>query len=399
MKSYIYYCERMKINPCCNYCWGYRQNLEMKKHRIATFELLRILCILMVILLHFISHGKVLENVKFGSPNYYIAWLIFSSSYCAVDCFILLSGYFGIESRFKFQKLLLLWITVFFYSVFSYLICCVAGYETFSWGKMVKALFPVVSNEYWFFTCYIILYILSFALNDLLLQASKAILQKMVIIGIILFSILPTFVGDYLNLKSGHGIVWFVFLYIVGAYMKLHNVVFSHGPLRVFVASLMMLWMFKVGMEFVTRKAFGEERYSDILMQYNSIVVFIASLSLFCVFKSMKNIDIVWESNTICKIASLTFGVYLFHDNQYISQVLWGKVDSTRFIDTPLIWLYGVIVVLGIFVTGCAVEWVRKMLFDLLKIRKLLGKICTIVSKLLYALKAKGEILWQQYHV
>lgn len=80
-----------------------------KTSRNPSFELLRIISMLMVVTLHFLGHGRVLENVRLFSSNFFVAWMIESLAYVTVNCFVLISGYFLVNSKFRVKKLFTLY--------------------------------------------------------------------------------------------------------------------------------------------------------------------------------------------------------------------------------------------------------------------------------------------------
>ena len=91
--------------------------LRITKERLNNFELLRILSMLMVVFLHVLSFTGLLSKHSNGGFNYYIVWGLESLSFVAVNCFVLISGYFLIDSSFKWKKIFKLWLKVFFYSI------------------------------------------------------------------------------------------------------------------------------------------------------------------------------------------------------------------------------------------------------------------------------------------
>jgi len=86
--------------------------------RDSNFELLRIVLIVMVICSHYLVFGRALNNLNSSDPNFYIAYTLESSIIVAVDCFILITGFFQINNKYHFKKVVDLWTQVFFYSVF-----------------------------------------------------------------------------------------------------------------------------------------------------------------------------------------------------------------------------------------------------------------------------------------
>ena len=86
------------------------------RERSAGLDLLRSLCMLMVVILHLLGRGGVMAAAVPFTPNYHLTWLWESAAYCAVDCYALLTGYLSVRSRFRPAPLLQLWLQVFCYS-------------------------------------------------------------------------------------------------------------------------------------------------------------------------------------------------------------------------------------------------------------------------------------------
>ena len=72
------------------------------KKRIVSIELLRMLAMMMVVMLHYLDKGNVLPALtdEMGL-NGYVAWGLESLSIVAVNVYMLISGYFLVESGFK----------------------------------------------------------------------------------------------------------------------------------------------------------------------------------------------------------------------------------------------------------------------------------------------------------
>ena len=63
----------------------------MKKRQV-NFELLRILCMYMIVLGHCLFHGRVTAKLGYGTTNYFLSYLIQSFSVVHVNCFVMLAG-------------------------------------------------------------------------------------------------------------------------------------------------------------------------------------------------------------------------------------------------------------------------------------------------------------------
>lgn len=101
------------------------------KKRQLNYELLRILAMLMIVSLHYLSKGGILGEPARADMTTagYTAWLIEAFCIVAVNVYVLISGYFGVDARgsrgsgkkltFReaLRKPIKIWKQVFFYSM------------------------------------------------------------------------------------------------------------------------------------------------------------------------------------------------------------------------------------------------------------------------------------------
>ncbi len=139
-----------------------------KKDRQLNYELLRILAMLMIVCLHYLSKGGFLgvparEQI---SVSGYAAWLIEAFCLVAVNVYVLISGYFGGVSETKdvLKRPLKIWKQVIFYSVTIGAIAIITGmyrhdmHQTFigvftglqrlDMYQIFTYLFPTVTEHY-----------------------------------------------------------------------------------------------------------------------------------------------------------------------------------------------------------------------------------------------------------
>ena len=91
--------------------------ITQTKRRNANMDLIRILSMFLIILLHSVDHSGVLEAATVSSipMQLYVRFVYMLTQVC-VNCYVLLSGYFLVKSKFRLQKLVALWMEVVFYS-------------------------------------------------------------------------------------------------------------------------------------------------------------------------------------------------------------------------------------------------------------------------------------------
>ena len=98
----------------------------MQTKRNIGIDLLKIVSMLMIVTLHMLGHGGVLDNMPPMSRCYQVAWLIEIACYGAVNCYALASGF--LTARCNIRKLMELWLQVMFYSLLITIVMSVQCY-------------------------------------------------------------------------------------------------------------------------------------------------------------------------------------------------------------------------------------------------------------------------------
>ncbi len=338
----------------------------MKKRQL-NFELLRILCMYMIVVGHCLFHGRVTAKLGYGTVNYFLSYLIQSFSVVHVNCFVMLAGYFSIDREFQAQRLFRFWRQVVFYSVLIGLICSVCIGVTGT--DVIKAIFPVSSNHYWFASVYMGLSLLMPFAGMLAVQLTKKQYQYLLALLALFFSVnhmifrVNTY-GTYV----GRELPWFLFLALLAGYLKLHTrpdrKYFRYGLLGYAAASLAVL-----ASVYLSVRLHQED--IGYFLNYNSPLALAAAGSLFLCVKNMP-----WQENRldgwIQKVAGAAFGVYLIHDNYLIRYQVWDAFRASRVARTHWAVIYAVLAAGAVYVICTCLELLRQRIF--LKVGKWYAK-------------------------
>ncbi len=299
--------------------------------RQSGLELLRIIAMLMVVTLHYLHEnlGGVLGVVKNGSV-YYFSWTLEALCYCAVNVFVLISGYFLCErTSLKLEKVIDLLLLAFFYSSALYFAGCISGITTFHYPTYIaRYLFPVSCGLWWFVTDYVILYLLAPYLNVGLKYLTKEQHRNLVFLMITLFSIIPTvifFQIDVIGIMGGYSFIWFVTLYVVAAYIRRFGI--SIDP-KYCVAGYLLCSLLTAGVKFGQETVLNTTYFN--LYKYNSVTVLGASVFLLCFFIKV-TIDNTFMQRIIKITASVSFAVFLLHTHSIWSKWLWDVVKAPQY--------------------------------------------------------------------
>lgn len=345
--------------------------LAPKKQRNASFELLRIFAMLFIITHHFQYHGG--WSAEAGSVNGILFALTNALFLPSVNIFVMISAYFLCSKKefcIQWKKLGKLWLTVFFYSVTLYAVTIATGVYKFESFRLIQTLFPVIMEKYWFFSAYFVMLLLSPLLNLAIAKLNKA--QYLAVIAlIILFSahqeftyFLPT-----IPLSNGYNAIWFVCLYMIAGYIRKFDIKLSN------IAWIFGLILFALC---VVHLYYNDGAYISLCTTIMSIFLLLTAKKFTITQKHI--------SKAICFVSSLTFGVYLIHDNLEMRGLMYEKIfHSSQFIPSKYAYLIFVGFVLATFCVCAIAEWLRQLLFsgvDKLSKKCLGDKLCIVKTKI-----------------
>lgn len=324
-----------------------------QKIRASNFELLRIVCMFMIIGLHLFKKGGALESLSVGDKNYYITNGLESLFIVAVNCYVLISGYFKIN--FNIEKLLKLTHEVWFYAIVIFIIFLLGDFGyVFKVTDCIRILFPIIFHQWWFISTYVVLYFCAPFLNTLVENLSRSKFEKLLILLFILLCFLPTFNICPVKNSSGFSLYFFGFLYLIGRYINIYTVQANNKYLFLagyFVCSILCF----TGN--LTLTIFSENN-SLMFYGYDTIFTFLGSILLFMFFKEL-NI----KSLIINSVSPLVLSVYIIHEHPRVREYIWQDLlHCKEWIYSPLFLLYTLIVMICIFVMCTAAEYLRRLL-------------------------------------
>ena len=176
---------------------------------------------LMVLLVHYNGgmHGKLSVEMYQSSVWQFIGCASLNSVvFVCVDCFIIISGYFGI--RWKWKGLLNLLFQIAFWSGLVYGICAALGYHDFEGGVFLKRITLFLFGTNWFFIAYLGLYLMAPVLNAFISHCEERELGRMLLAFYFFQTLFGWFTQEAVEINAGMSMVSFMGLYLTGAYVK-----------------------------------------------------------------------------------------------------------------------------------------------------------------------------------
>ena len=276
---------------------------SMQKYRQSNFELLRLVCMLMVMTGHASGYVEEKDLVgTFGVSKLLVNQLCLIS----VDVFVMISGWFGIKASIKGVAKFL--FQIWFLASLCYFLFMALGLPV----SFTKDLLPYLlfGSGYWFAVSYLILYALSPVLNAFLEHAS----QKEVASTLAAFFLAAFVYGFLLNtgcFNFGFSPLSFIGLYLLAGYVRRYSgKLFSFSKrtdffiyLCVSVLSALMFWF--------GYKWFGMGFH---LNHNDSPLAIIASLYFLLLFSKTH-----FQNRFVNWLAVSSFAIYLIHENALIS--------------------------------------------------------------------------------
>jgi hypothetical protein len=178
---------------------------------------------------------------------------------------------------------------------------------------------------------------------------------------------------------GGTSLLFFIFLFLVGAYIRLYDIKWKKCQFgRYFFVLSLFVFCYTLAQELVIGHKHQVFLY-HIFNSYNSLIFF---LSLFA-FLWFKNVEFRMKETRaafIFKLSPLVFGVYLISDHPLMRQWLWGQVDWNYFFSSFFFIPFSFTAILIVFVVCLLIDYVRFLLFKLLRIDNYISRFCGFVQ-------------------
>lgn len=282
----------------------------MKIERQSQIELLRCLLMLMLLILHF--NGLALgipstERLHSGNLLFPILQLsIENLTIIVVNCFVLISGYFGIS--FKISKLGSLFFQCLFFNLLSLGILVACDVEILTVKSLLYSILAFSRSSLWFVPTYVALVCMSPMLNCFVKKAVK----KDFLLTLVLLTFLNVYIGWLMKREInpvGYNIMQFIYLYYIGRYLSIWGNV---QKMRVCSKFLLIGYLSISVVNTILSTAFiyylNEEKVWSYILAYNNPLNIISAVCLLLYFMTLeiKNKFINW-------VGASAFSVYLFH--------------------------------------------------------------------------------------
>lgn len=277
-----------------------------KKVRLSNLELLRLIAMFGVLAVH-TDFGAL------GTPDK--AELTHNTFYCitrtaiemfaivAVNVFVLISGWFGINFRWKGLSNLLFQCAFFFFGI--YFACVLTGIKDFGLNGLYMCL--MMSSNAWFVKAYLGMYILAPVMNAFAANADRKTFARLLLCFFAFQSIYGWFSNGAQYIDKGYSAFSFMGLYLLARYVRIYRPSWSRwSAFRSFAAYAATALSGAV--LFLAFLLADLPAMSYIMISYTSPFIIASAIFLLMTFDRFKI-----QSRTINTVAASCFAVYLFH--------------------------------------------------------------------------------------
>lgn len=315
--------------------------------RQSQFELLRIICMMFILIHHVITGALPLSNYVL-LQNGWEVWLTrILDAFClvAVNVFVIISGYFTIQSSVK--GFLKLYILCAFYAFFTASLGRLLGGGTLGLSILRYTFFPFGLNpKWWFIECYVVLYLISPLLNAGLQNLNQSKIKYL--LGI--FTIIQVYFGLYRQCNycdsTGYSVSQFVYMYIIGYYIsnymtKNHSRHIASLSAIVYVFGSIMAGVLDC-CNFVSWHS--SNPFLDIHC-YNHPLIICTSVALFLLFTTFS-----FQSRVLNYCAASVLPLYLWHSNKWLDVVCYENLANVYNNNTPVLRIILIAIILVVYI-------------------------------------------------
>lgn len=330
-----------------------------KTTRGSNLELLRILCMLLIIGDHLTGQSGIADYTTLLSS--FAFCLIGCGSRIACSVFVLIGGWFLCEQPYKTRRPLSLWLSLWLYTVPVTLLCKLAGLDV-SWGALRWAAFPASTRQLWFISDYLLLLLCVPLLNRLLRGLSRPAHRGLLAVLAVPLIVYPTLFGE--NGAVSDTAWMFLYEYLLIAYLRrwpdnrlAHLLQHRAAALGLGLGLPLLNTILRAVLEtrgLTDGKAFQYMAYYRTAL--GALPNLLAALALFYLFKGLDLGCVRWVN----ALAGTTLGVYILHQVPAFRGFLWNGLLQAEAQHGSV--GYTLLAILAVFLGCAAVDALRTAL-------------------------------------
>lgn len=340
-----------------------------KPMRNSNIELYRIVLMLIIIAHHYVVNSGIMDSItKQNALNYKS---VFSSVFgwggkTAIDCFVLITGYFVCKSSIKVMQWVKLLCEIEFYNIVIFIIFYIAGIQPFSVKAAIKCIIPFYTLGTEFVSSYLVFFWFIPFINLLLKQLDKNNHLRLILLCFISDSVFQTVIRvpdafTYVGL--------FMYVYLIGAYIRRYRdgdykktnfeeSLFVTGSGKWALGMLLISWI-SIICGLIVFKFTGYKIIYMFTGQSNRILAIATAVCSFVFFVKIN----IKQSKLINTVAKSVFGVLMIHANSLtMIDFVWRKLFKSQWAFEnlgPVFIVHAFVSVIVIFSVCSVIDMIR----------------------------------------
>ena len=325
--------------------------MDKSKQRLYGIDIARLTAMFMVVVLHNLGRGGVLDWT-IDSMRDWVYLALENYAIVAVNVFALISGYLSAGKPLRARSIFSVWSTACFWSVSTALVGFVLG--QINENDLLVSPFPISTGEYWYLNSYLLLQLLIPVLNCGIKSFTASQL------GIVSGSLLvASALFESTGLNNGYSTMWLAVLWLTGAAIKLNkSAIDEHLSSKRLALAYFLLPLIVLVHEWNDVHVAQLDPYR--WLSYTNPYVVVSSI---CLFVLATRIDVKSQNaRQVLKTASpLAFAVYVIDTSSWFYSIwLTGRfswiLNLQAFIGAPLI----VFISALFFIAFLLLEFIRR---------------------------------------
>lgn len=345
---------------CKNKAKEHKQ-INSRALRDSNLELLRIVCMILLVAHHFAVHGGLLK-LDFSFPKYVGLVFLPTGKICFI-AFIAISMYFLVDGKNKTQRFLRCWLEVFFYSVSLTILTWFLG-GSVRFRDLVSSFFVMIGDSHGFAASYLLFLLI----YPFILIATKGSTKKQARY-LLIFVFWIQIMSQIFRVWTGYTqpvfseLTLFIFCYILSMNLKRYPIALLDNKwFDLLVVILIYAYVYIIDLTAYTGNLNDISTFFyGITGDESSIFFIIGGYALFYLFKNLN----VPHSNLINSVAAGTFGILLIHDHNFLRHLFWNEIIRTQtYYYSKWFALWFIFTVVGIFIACSTIDYIRRNILE-----------------------------------
>lgn len=372
---------------------------KIKKRNLG-IDLARIISMIFIINHHIMYHGGPLFGTKVESFEKKIL-LFLNTIFCSgVNIFGMISGFVGFHNHRYSNLIYLLFQT----SLYNYIIAYIIKIKKPNIAEDLERFkYPLFISNYWYFNAYFTMYFFLPMINSGIKHFEKKEFGIFNLSIFLLFSCFNQikhysvrFEKDLFHFANGFTYMWLIILYFYGSYFgKFNNYNHNYNYVIIFLICCIILFFAAfIRNVLIINKIRNNNIDISMIVEYTSPSSVIISICFIILFSKLIIKTKLFEK-IISFFAPLTYGVYLIHNHilvlRYVIKDNYSWLLKYSFLKLLLL---EILESLKIFVVSSFIDYLRFILFKLLRIKQL----CVYFSNLIYIISNAVLFIFELFY-